>query len=312
MSFFRVLIIVATIAFSASASPAEYFFQDQDRDRKIPYRVWLPDTKAKVPLVVLSHGSGGEYANHYWLVDGLVRRNFAVLALNHPGDTSRDQSENGVVSVWKRPLDISRLLDYVLEKTEIVNRIDEDLIFAAGFSSGGYAVLALAGAVYDAEKIRAYCSNDSRGSDCELVDAKNSSGYDYSKASHNYYDSRIRAVYAMAPAVGPAITQLSLEAIKIPVFLAASEDDEVLDPSLHAKYYAKFIPRSALKMFPDGGHFLFLQCTRSTRIADWFIRKFELCAEKGAKARKTVWPVIVTSVSDFFEKSIAIKPVYVD
>ena len=51
------------------------FIQDADRDRSIPFKVWVPDAdnhKGPLPLVLLSHGSGGEHANHGWLIDALL------------------------------------------------------------------------------------------------------------------------------------------------------------------------------------------------------------------------------------------------
>ena len=112
------LMLLAMLMWSCSTPDDNVgIVDDLSRDRAIPYQIWLPDVAArsgKVPLVVVSHGSGGEYSNHIWLVNALVAHGFAVAGLNHPANTTRDNTDAGVVSVWQRPRDITVLLDYLL------------------------------------------------------------------------------------------------------------------------------------------------------------------------------------------------------
>jgi predicted dienelactone hydrolase len=304
MNSMLIIIIFLLMGYSYTSYAGEQVFQDKERDRNIRYKLWMPKSRSPVPLVVVSHGSEGEYPNHKWLISSLVENQYAVLALNHPKNTSRNRTKEGVIRVWDRPMDISRLLDYVLIQPETKARINADRIVAAGFSSGGYTVLALAGAIYNPEQMKAYCAGQSRGNDCDLAEEKLPDKIDYSAASNNYRDPRIKAVFAMAPAVGPAITQQSLEAINVPVYIMAAQNDEILEPTLHAQYYARHTPNAKLELLSDGGHFLFLQCSLTTRIADWFIKDFELCKEKGSQPRKTVWPSISSTAYDFFSASL--------
>ncbi|MEJ8630132.1 hypothetical protein P0F65_10380 [Sphingomonas sp. I4] len=44
------------------------------------------------PLVIISHGTGGDFAGHVDTAVALARAGFIVAALTHPGDNWRDNS----------------------------------------------------------------------------------------------------------------------------------------------------------------------------------------------------------------------------
>ena len=306
-----VLILFAALMWSCSAPDNNTgTVEDLSRDRAIPYQIWLPDDAArggKVPLVVVSHGSGGEYANHTWLVNSLVANGFAVAGLNHPANTTRDNTDAGVVSVWQRPHDITVLLDHLLSESRWADVIDAQRIGAAGFSSGGYTVIALVGAIYEAELMTAYCTSEARGKDCEL--ATDYSSVDFRDASASYEDERIKAVFAMAPAVGPAITQVSLSTVETPVFVTAAQDDELVSPEYGAIRYAKHIPSAELYLLPSGGHFIFLECNGITTIVDWLNSEFDLCGTNFNVDRDKVRDGVSTKAVSFFtERLMAVVP----
>ena len=284
--------------------------EDSSRDRSIPYQIWLPNVEVdtvKFPLVILSHGSGGEYSNHTWLIDSLVENGFIVAALNHPMNTTRDNTDEGVISVWHRPRDISVLLDYLLKDSNWVDVIDESRVGAAGFSSGGYTVLALAGAIYDPELMSAYCTSQERSKDCEL--ATDSSNVDFRDSSASYKDERIKSVFSMAPAVGSAITKESLTEIELPVFIIASKDDELVSPKYGAIRYAENIPLSDLVLLPSGGHFIFLECNAITTVVDWFNRELDLCGTKFSVDRDEIRKMVsAKAVSFFYDNLLAVTP----
>ena len=284
--------------------------EDSSRDRSIPYQIWLPNVEVdtvKFPLVILSHGSGGEYSNHTWLIDSLVENGFIVAALNHPMNTTRDNTDEGVISVWHRPRDISVLLDYLLKDSNWVDVIDENRVGAAGFSSGGYTVLALAGAIYDPELMSAYCTSQERSKDCEL--ATDSGNVDFRDSSVSYKDERIISVFSMAPAVGSAITKESLTEIELPVFIIASKDDELVSPKYGAIRYAENIPLSDLVLLPSGGHFIFLECNAITTVVDWFNRELDLCGTKFSVDRNEIRKMVsAKAVSFFYDNLLAVTP----
>ncbi len=276
-------------------------------EQVVPFEVWFPDGRghhkgSKRPLVLLSHGSGGEYANHSWLISALSANGFIVAAVNHPLNTTRNNTDQGVISVWRRPAHISALLDHLLADERWADLIDQKQIGAAGFSSGGYTVLALAGAIYKPELMNAYCAGEG-GADCEL--ATDSGDVDFENASSSYLDERITSVFAMAPAVGPAITRESLAKIDLPVLIMAARDDELVNPDLGAADYAKAIPGAELVMLPSGGHFIFLECNIVTRIVDRFNHELDLCGTQFNIDRAATREIVSDRAVSFFKKNIS-------
>jgi len=86
-------------------------------------------------------------------------------------------------------------------------------------------------------------------------------------ASDSYRDTRVRAVVAIAPALGPAFRPASLTKIGIPVRIIAGQADTNVPIASGAKYFAANIPGAKLTLFPGNvGHYVFLDsCTIAGR-----------------------------------------------
>lgn len=104
------------------------------------------------PLVVLSHGYGGNWRNQVWLASALARRGYIVAAVNHPGTTSKDRSPAAAAQLWQRPRDLSRAIDGVLAEPGRFGVVAKGQIAAMGHSLGGWTVLEMAGARFDPDR----------------------------------------------------------------------------------------------------------------------------------------------------------------
>ena len=260
-------------------------FKDAVRNRPLPTRVWYPSqptvlrgdnslenifvsrsavnapvasSPQQFPLVLMSHGSRGGSSNLVWLAEYLAQHGYLVAGVDHYGDTFRNNTPEALVSVWRRPPDISNVLDTLLKEPRFGSRIAANKIGAAGFSAGGYTVIALAGGLYHPERMAAYCKRHPTERDCDLPGTVDSSKLDESSASASYRDSRIRAVFAMAPAVGQGFEVQDLAPVQIPVSIVAGLHDEVLPFANNAQHYAKLIVGSQLNTLESGGHFVFM------------------------------------------------------
>jgi predicted dienelactone hydrolase len=260
-------------------------FEDGTRHRPLVTRVWYPaDAGAEeqdgaldgifssraaanaplssapetFPLVLLSHGTGGGGSNMVWFAENLARHGYLAAAVDHFGDTFGDSSAEGVVAVWRRPVDLSRVLDALMADARFGRRIAADRIGAAGFSSGGYTVIALAGAVYRPELMAAFCKDHSDARTCELPGREPPQPSDQNQASNSYRDPRIRAVFAMAPALGPGFDAAGLAPVRVPVQIVASSHDEVVPFDSSAQHYAALIAGARLTALNSGGHFIFM------------------------------------------------------
>ncbi|HUS25678.1 MAG TPA: hypothetical protein VM369_12100 [Candidatus Binatia bacterium] len=304
---------------------------DAARQRPLPTTIWYPaadgtanapmsyhrvfrgtaaenapwrDAAARRPLVLLSHGDKGSNADQCWLAEALARHGYVVAAVSHWKNTWEGYDRVETVRVWERPLDVSALLDALLADPVWGPRIDRDRVGAAGHSSGGYTVLALAGAIYRPLQMRAYCESPQRGPDCDLAKDLPLHEVDFTPANRSYREPRVRAVFAMAPAIGPGLDADSLKAIAVPVDVMAAENDEVLPFALHAARVAREIPGAQLHRLGDGGHFAFMpECTTMTKVATFFM-KFDICGRKTPAVRSQLHAQIAHEAVTFFDQAL--------
>lgn len=222
----------------------------------------------KFPLVILSHGGGGNAGQLGWLTEPLVKAGYVVTAVNHPGSTTGNASAKGILSLWNRPQDISKLLD-LLEtkaplKSHIESHIDFDRITALGFSAGGYAVLNVAGAKPDTQKLRHYCKATNKGQMTEnfcqflfRVGGKDVfQQIDWQPAGKDYRDRRINKIIAVDPGVADAMDMSSFNELPETLFinLGVGDSQSVVDAKpLHNK-----LTHSTYQQVADANHFSFL------------------------------------------------------
>lgn len=113
----------------------------------------------RFPLVVLSHGMYGNSYNQAWLAGALAKRGYFVAAIDHPGTSTWSRDPDQTRQLWERPGDVSRVIDYAVNRHELSQKIDQDRIFMAGHSLGGFTALALAGGRYDATGLKLFCDD---------------------------------------------------------------------------------------------------------------------------------------------------------
>jgi predicted dienelactone hydrolase len=236
----------------------------------------------KFPLIMLSHGTGGTVQSMAWFATALATRGYIVAGVNHPGNTAMaPYTVQGFTLWWLRAKDISVALDDLLADDEFGPRIDSQRIGAAGFSLGGYTVIELAGGVTSLANFHDVCRALADQTSCKsppefsdlLPKAQTlaATDPDFARALRgdgtSYRDARMRAIFAMAPSLGPALTADSLGKIEIPTAIVAGEADSVVPVDANAKYYAGKIPHAELTILPSGvDHYTFVDvCTAEGR-----------------------------------------------
>lgn len=237
----------------------------------------LTPTPRRFPLVVISHGTGGSASAMAWLGTRLAAHGFIAVGVNHPGNNALEaHTAQGFTLWWLRARDLSAVIDEMSRDRQFGPRIDTRRIGAAGFSLGGYTMIEIAGgrtspAFFDV------CARDPHGSLCApppefptLLDQvralmKTDPAYRAAirGASASYRDPRVRAVFAIAPALGGVFDPASLRKIAIPVEVLAGSADAIEPVPANARYFAAHIPGSTLVLFPGAGHYTFFAtCTR--------------------------------------------------
>jgi predicted dienelactone hydrolase len=233
----------------------------------------------KYPLVLLSHGAGSSALQMMWLGFHLASRGYVVAAINHHGNTAEEAHPfaQGATLVWERPKDLSAVLDRLLADPVFGTRIDTERIGAAGFSAGGYAVIALAGGRYSVDTFDAFCHSEQRDVTCEpppglpdagarmvaLRQADLQVNESIGRSGDSYRDARIQRVFAIAPTFGGAFTPRGLADVKVPVRIVVGEADAAAPLQTNAVRYAQLIPQAQLRTLPGKvGHQAFLAtCT---------------------------------------------------
>ncbi len=109
------------------------------------------------PVVILSHGLGGNLRGLGWLAHGLAARGAVAIAVNHPGSTTGDLDPAGSLDHARRAADLGAALDALKADPRFAGRLDEGAVTAAGFSLGGWTALTLGGLRGDLSGYVAHC-----------------------------------------------------------------------------------------------------------------------------------------------------------
>jgi predicted dienelactone hydrolase len=173
-----------------------------------------------LPLVVVSHGFGGWWGGHHDTAEALADAGFIVVAIDHPGDSSRADPARKMTlpALTDRPADIRRVLDYLLTAWPGAAKIDPERIGFFGFSRGGFTGLALIGGEIDWRKaMPILCPPDARVPACLAARAMPLPDI------RLVHDPRIKAAVIADPFLGSAFTPESLGAATAKVQLWSSQ-----------------------------------------------------------------------------------------
>ena len=215
---------------------------DPERDRQIPTALYLPRSRTRHPIVVISHGLGSDRFSFAYLAEHLASYGFAVVVPEHSGSDSnqlaallagRVRDITPPQEFVDRPIDVSKLLN----KLEQLSRFDPNLqgrldlqnVGIVGQSFGGYTALAVAGATLQAQHLKTMCqaSQDSLNPSL-LLQCR---ATQLPQLPSHLSDPRIKAAIAINPFSSAIFGQAGLSQIKVPTMIVASSAD-MLAPAL--------------------------------------------------------------------------------
>lgn len=252
-----------------------------------------PHIEGKSPMIVMSHGAGGNAGQFGWIASSLAQAGYVVVLPNHPGSTSGNASAEAAVRVWERPTDISAVLDQIVDHPQNYPFIDTDRIAALGFSAGGYTAMAVSGARVDPDALQRFCDDGDHGmSDCAFLarGGVDLHALDLSPAAQDLKDPRIKAAVIIDPGIVETLTPESLAQIDIPMLIVNLGDAGTVPAGVDARSAAHAIPTAQHKLVGDAVHFSFLaQC--KPKGAAILAREGEpdaLCADAGGRERDAI------------------------
>ena len=282
----------------------------------MPHAEFAP-TLSKLPLIVLSHGTGGTAMQMAWLGTALARAGFVAVAVDHPGNNATaPYTAEGFLLWWERATDLSEVIDGILADSDIGSHVDATRIGAAGFSIGGYTVLELAGAQTDVGVLYKMCREHPDTTTCHvqemrdmgspdemLATARKSSGESLARAADSYRDPRVKAVFAISPAVAMTQTPESLHAIRIPVEIAVGAADPIAAPRDNADYLRANIRGARETTLPGNvAHYTFLDtCTAAGKA-----KLPVYCSDGPGVDRDAVHAQVARLAATFFDRALKV------
>ncbi len=218
----------------------------------------LKTSSTKYPLIVMSHGNGGDRMNNAWLAEILAANGYIVASVDHHGNTWNNKIAECFVKIWERPKDVSFVIDHLLTDGRFGAHINPEKIGFIGYSLGGLTGIWMAGGQicnFGKSEMRKIPSDQLP----TAIDEAFLDSVDFSPIQESYRDSRITAVFVMAPALGHLFDLTSLQSISIPVHIVASEGDSTVSTENSAKILASKIRKAAFTLIPgSANHYVFL------------------------------------------------------
>ena len=277
----------------------------------------LHPNMSRLPLILLSHGTGSSLSGLSWLAESFVERGYLVAAVTHHGNSveERDLSAQGFFLFWERARELSLLLDRVLEDPTFGPHIDDERIGAAGFSLGGNTVVLVAGGRLDMQGYIALCNqSDAPPESCNpppespfhredlvrLIETDPETRASLDRANDSYRDPRVRAVYAIAPAVLVAMSDEGAAEVSVPLRIAVGDRDTMAPMETNAKHVVSRAPGAELLVLPGVDHYSFLgPCGWAGRLA-----LGEICEESSDAPRLATLERVADDANAFFERTL--------
>ena len=205
----------------------------------------------KRPLIMFSHGAGGNGSVYAWFGEYLASHGYLVAMVYHFRANTFDSSALYVRNrIWQRPRDISLDISHLLQDKAWRAHIDPTQIGVAGHSQGGFTALWIGGANVNPQLFanyqRAWKTN-------QMVPAylREQMKVDAGPA-RELRDKRVLAAFAMAPGdiKGFGMDEAGLRQMAIPTYLIVGAGDTTTPSDENAGFAAKYIPHARLDVLP--------------------------------------------------------------
>lgn len=311
------LLILSLVSQGANAElkSKEIDLFDAARERPVKIKAWFQtgdncngelcvaraNKQSGLPVALISHGAFGSPREMNWLGNGLAKQGWLVIGVAHYGESwvygqgSIDRSIIG--RKWLRGQDLSFVIDQLYSGTLVNQVIDKERVVVIGHSLGGYSALNIVGADYNATAMFDYCKSAiANDMGCRYGKRQQNQSKQPVLPSVNVTDSRVTAVVALDPALGPSVSKSSLSKISVPVFIVGSVENDFLDFSAHAEYYASSINQAELVKLEQGeGHFVYLDACQHNHQA----MGISLCKDRNGVDRTKVHASLLAEIDTF-------------
>lgn len=260
-----------------------------------------PVTGQQLPLIVISHGTGGGIVSHADLALALAAAGYVVAAPMH-SDNYLDQSSVGSPAYFTgRTAQLRSAIDYMLQQWPAMAQLDAGRIGVYGFSIGAFTALTAAGAQPDLRGVAQYCATQSEFA-CEMLRQSGSfllgselpDGFDqFGK------DERIKALVLAAPGLGFSLNNpAALSQVKVPVQLWQGDKDDTVPDATNAKVIRDQLGNQVeFHQVPGAAHLSFL-------LPCGFLSILPTCHDPAGFDRKGFHAGMNPQLVEFFNKQL--------
>jgi len=223
------------------------------------------------PLIILSHGTGGNRISQMWLASELSSMGYIVAAVDHWGNTLDNKIPLNFVKIWDRPLDISFVLDEILSDNFLKDKIDHSKIGMIGFSLGGFTAIALAGGEINYNSLKDFSKTDEGEIEFTIPELGNVAEFLSEKIVaegnadfRHLKDNRISTFVALAPALGQGFESLDqFKNLENEILIMGAQNDERTPVNTNARHYNKLIKQSTyIELEGKIGHYIFMNAAK--------------------------------------------------
>ncbi|SPF79772.1 alpha/beta hydrolase family protein [Pseudoprimorskyibacter insulae] len=292
------------------------------RDVPLPLHIWYPATEGtpeligqnalfyghhvrpdaplplSAPVVLLSHGSGGNAVQLGWLAAHLANRGYLVIGTNHPGTTSRDSLPERTVMIWERPADLTAMLNW-LQGGGLAGFAPNGDVTTLGFSLGGHSALAMAGLKVSKSRFIDYCDRNAGLVDCGWLTAGgvDFAAIDASKYEADLSDPRVTRTIALDPALPQAATRESLSELAPAVLIVNLGQPDTIPPAMRADALAEAIPQAQYTSIDGAAHFSALpRCSLFGNVMIGLAGDDNICSDRGLRPRDQIHSEVLSAI----------------
>ncbi|WP_138472070.1 prolyl oligopeptidase family serine peptidase [Poseidonocella sp. HB161398] len=219
------------------------------------------------PVVLLSHGLGGNLRSLAWLAAGLAARGAIVAAVNHPGSTFGDFDMQRALDHGSRARDLSAALDWLEAAPQFAPHLDGSRVLAAGFSYGGWTALSLGGMRNALPGLAAFCAEHGEASTLSAAirkDGARIAAADPQAFAASYRDPRVTGVFAVDPGLVWNLPAGAAADLDVPVTLIGLGEgpDRLLDSDFDRSGLLSLLPEAqTIRLAPAWHYSMMPACT---------------------------------------------------
>ena len=264
----------------------------------------------KYPLILASHGMGGNILAFSWLTAGLAQKGAIVVSVNHPASTTFDMDMTRMMDHWTRAQDLSAALDAVLADERFSGHIDTSRIYVTGFSYGGWTALSMAGLTANVEGLADFCdeAGNTSGHCRDMAHANvDLHAFDPAIWDKSYKDPRISAAVGIDPALHFDLTVENTENLVDDVLLIGlgQGEDRLSDTDFSetGTNFIALLPNAETETITPASHFSALLVCKPNgpEILKEDGEEYPVCDDPEGSDREAVHKIILDRIAGFLK-----------